>query len=609
VELFLAGLIPETFVHDVLDRTDLVQLIGASVKLHKAGSSYKGLCPFHQEKTPSFHVHPDRGFFYCFGCQKGGDSIRFLRQLHGYSFHEAIENLAERLGLQVPEGTGSGPARKVSGSDRKQLLDAHRYAQEFYVAQGAKDQAFARFLERRSLSTEVASRFGLGLALDAWDGLTSFLSRRSVEYLKIAVDAGLLVPRQSGSGHYDRFRNRVMFPIHDAAGAVVAYSGRTLERDADAAKYVNSPETRLYRKGKTLFGLFQARQALRKEDTAIIVEGNVDVVRLHDCGFESAVAPLGTAMTRDQASVIARFVSRVLLFYDGDSAGAQATLRAIPVLFGAGLDVLVVRPPEGRDPDDLLDDGAEAVQAVLRAATPAVHYLIQALRRQYGNSAAGTGRIVADALAVIASFPEEEASIAAAWKVYRLLGMERSVGDRSLRDRVGRERKRHRERGRTSQDGGSERSMDEEVVVKEVMSPIELQMGALLVRHAEFAGRFVDDGGLGLITHTELSRLIGQLAGMEDQERDESLQKLTADLLFGVPFPSDLVSFEELFQDLLVNLELANIERRSQRLQGEVDTAEQSGDSACLERLRNEKLSLVKRRIELQQGSIPSSTG
>ncbi|MBR57466.1 MAG: DNA primase [Myxococcales bacterium] len=593
----MAVRIPDEFVREVVDRTDLLKLIGSYVELKKAGASYKGLCPFHQEKTPSFHVHPDRGYYHCFGCQRGGDAIRFVTELHGYSFVDAVTDLASRAGLEVPTQQDSRPSKP--GTGRRELLEVHRVAQQFYENCAAQSKDFSEFLEVRGLSREIASKFRLSLAPAGWDGLINHLMKTHRHLIPAAAAAGLIKQKQGGSGYYDRFRNRVMFAVQDPAGEVVAFSGRTLETDTNEAKYVNSPETGVYRKGRVLYGMPQARDAWRADGRAILVEGNVDVVRLHQNGYVATVAPLGTAMTSEQATILARFVSEVVLFYDGDSAGEAATLRGLPSLFEAGLDVFVARPPEGSDPDDMAGSNPEELQTVLASAQPAVHYLVGSLREKHGTSPAALGRIIGEGMDIISRFTEEAASMAAAWNLYRLLGIEDTVTDRDLRARLRQEKSTGARRNQAIPSSEPTNEPIEDVT----LSRDELFLGSLLTRHPDLARRFLDDGGAGLIEADVLTRLFCQLADPEtDTKSDPAVEKLHRELLFEQTVPVENVEAEAMYLEILFRLELANVERESRRVQAEIDIAERTSNEARLNALRDEKLQLMQLRRELQSG-------
>ena len=381
---------------EVKERTDLVALIGEHVpSLKLRGRSYTGLCPFHAEKTPSFHVNRERAFYHCFGCKESGGAIDFLMKVEGHTFPEAVRDLAERAGITV-EDDESPEQRRDFDRKRREAQDLYQVmnlAALFYETQlrqhDSREYALAE-LRSRGLEPpprtgaedaaagriqETLDAFRLGYAPHGWDELAKYLRAQGVA-ASDAERAGLLLPRSSGTGHYDRFRHRLMFAVTDTHGRVVAFSGRALaplpgtpEGTDKPAKYINSPETPIYTKGNELFGVFQGRHAIRQAASALVVEGNFDVVALHARGFANTVAPLGTAFTPEQAKLLKRFANHVTLVFDGDSAGQKATAAAREPLRTAGITAKVAVLPQGQDPDSLLRErGPEALKALLASA-------------------------------------------------------------------------------------------------------------------------------------------------------------------------------------------------------------------------------------------------
>lgn len=376
-------------IAEVKERTDLVALISEHVpSLKLRGRSYTGLCPFHSEKTPSFHVNRERGFYHCFGCKESGGAIDFLMKLEGHTFPEAVRDLAERAGITV-EDDESPEQRRDFERRRKEAQDLYQVmnlAALFYETQlrehETRDYAVRELLSRgldpaigEGKVREALDAFRIGYAPPGWDELARHLRTQGISPVD-AERAGLLLPRASSSGHYDRFRHRLMFAVTDSHGRVVAFSGRALsalpgtpEGSEKPAKYINSPETPIYTKGSELFGLFQGRHAIRQAGTAQVVEGNFDVVGLHARGFANTVAPLGTAFTPEQAKLLKRFAGSVTLLFDGDAAGQKATVAAREPLRAAGLTAKVGSLPAGHDPDSLVrEKGPEAMKAILASA-------------------------------------------------------------------------------------------------------------------------------------------------------------------------------------------------------------------------------------------------
>jgi len=352
---------------------DIVRLVSDYVPLKPAGSRLKGLCPFHHEKTPSFSVDPQMQLFYCFGCQAGGDAFKFVMLYEKVEFPESVEFLARRWGVPLPK-----TSYRPEDDARARILLMNEAAASFFREQRSDPSLgkLARdYIAKRGVSDAVAERFGVGYAPESWDALLSVLGARGFKPPELQT-AGLAVPRKDGSGQYDRFRHRVIFPIREVSGRVVAFGGRSLG-DSEP-KYLNSPETPAYVKGEHLYGLDVARDAIRREGFAILVEGYLDLIALHQAGFENAVASLGTALTPSQVKLLARYSERVVVSYDGDTAGSNAAAKSLDLFLERGFDVRVAEMPQGRDPDDFVrDEGAAAYDAVVRQAPSYLDFLVQ----------------------------------------------------------------------------------------------------------------------------------------------------------------------------------------------------------------------------------------
>ncbi len=366
---------PDGFVEEVRRAADIVRVISEHVALKKMGSSWKGLCPFHQEKTPSFNVRSEPAVFHCFGCGEGGDVFKFVMLRERVSFPEAAETLARRFGVPVPEGQGRfepGPDRK----EREEILAlmeaaAQHFARNLWTAPGAKAR---EYLLGRGFQKETLERIRAGAARDSWDDLLAAL--RGTFPPKVLLAAGLVLERQGKDGHYDRFRNRAVFPILSESGKVVAFGARSL--DGSEPKYLNSPETAVYQKSRTLYGLSWAKDATRREGRIVLMEGYLDVARALEAGIEEAVATCGTALTAGHGRLLHRFAERVVLNFDQDEAGQKAARKSFEILFDEGLRVQVVELPPGHDPDTYLKaEGAEAYRRRLEEAPEAMEWLIR----------------------------------------------------------------------------------------------------------------------------------------------------------------------------------------------------------------------------------------
>jgi DNA primase len=376
------GRIPEQVVAEIRERADIVQVVGRHVTLKKSGSRFWGLCPFHDEKTASFQVHEDKQIFYCFGCGAGGDVFAFRMKQDGLDFPDCVRALARELGIAVAEASGEeGQASAI--------YRANEAACSFFRAElrGPNGGVGRRYLEERGVTEELIDRFRIGFAPAGWDGLVSNLRRASIPVADAEL-AGLIARRQTGDGHYDRFRARVVFPISDPSGQIAGFGGRAM--GDDTPKYLNSPESPVYKKSRVLFGLGQALDGIRERGRVIVVEGYFDLLALHRAGLHEGVAPCGTALTQSHAHRIRRYAEEVILLFDGDAAGQTAAERALPILLAEGLRVRAAFLPLGEDPDTLLaKSGVAALRACVDSAVPLLDHLIERALKDAASNAWG----------------------------------------------------------------------------------------------------------------------------------------------------------------------------------------------------------------------------
>ncbi|HYS54306.1 MAG TPA: DNA primase [Thermoanaerobaculia bacterium] len=376
----------DSVIAQVRSAADIVDFVSQVTPLKLAGKSYKGLCPFHREKTPSFHVDRDKGLFYCFGCGTGGDVFKFLALTERFTFPEAVEHVASRVGIELPR------RRKTTReSDKDDLLEVVDEASEaFHQALGFPDNPARKYLDHRHVAEEIIKKYGFGYAPDSWDYVLTRLARKHGE--KTLELAGLVMPRKSGTGYYDRFRNRLMIPIHSETGALVGFGGRSL--DGSDPKYLNSPESELFNKSRLLYNLHRSKDAMRRIDRAILVEGYFDSIALDHAGVPGVVASMGTSLTSGQASLLRRYTTKVVIAYDGDDAGKSATLRAAPVLLAAGLTVSALNLQGEKDPDTLIQN--QGVDRFLELLGNASDIFDFALKEWAVNVKTLTGREKAD---------------------------------------------------------------------------------------------------------------------------------------------------------------------------------------------------------------------
>ncbi len=333
-------------ISQVRSAADIVEFVSQVTPLKLAGKSYKGLCPFHREKSPSFHVDRDKGLFYCFGCGAGGDVFKFLSMTERFTFPEAVEHVAARYGIDLPR------RRKTQrDTDKDDLLEVLDDASEaFHQALGWGDNAAKRYLEERRVPHDIVKKYGFGYAPDSWDYILRRLGQKHGE--EKLFKAGLLSERKEKKGYYDRFRNRLIIPIHSETGALAGFGGRSL--DGSDPKYLNSPESEIFNKSRLLYNLHRSKDAMRRIDRAILVEGYFDAIAIDHAGVPGVVASMGTSLTAGQASLLRRYTRKCVIAYDGDPAGRAATLRAAPVLLSAGLDVLALDLQGAKDPDEIV---------------------------------------------------------------------------------------------------------------------------------------------------------------------------------------------------------------------------------------------------------------
>lgn len=400
-------MIPNQFVQDLLARTDIVEIVGAHVTLRKTGANLSGLCPFHNEKSPSFSVSPTKQFYHCFGCGVSGSALGFLMEYSGYAFPEAVEELARRVGVAVPKETRDNrntPEQAAQQADhRGQLLAHHQVAAQYYKVQLKSNSRAIDYLKRRGLSGEIAAKYGLGYAPDEWQGLQSVAK----DYDKTSwVDAGLVIDKSDPdtnagkSRRYDRFRDRVMFPIRSTRGEIIGFGGRII--DQGEPKYLNSPETPLFNKGQELYGLGEARTAIRSAGYALVTEGYMDVVALAQLGFPQAVATLGTAVGAAHVQKLFRYTDHIVFSFDGDGAGRKAAWRALEASLALVTDTrrasFLFLPAE-HDPDSFVrQEGAQAFENAVDNAVPLSRFLLKTLHERHDTSSAeGRAALLHDA--------------------------------------------------------------------------------------------------------------------------------------------------------------------------------------------------------------------
>jgi DNA primase len=500
------GRIPDEIIQQVRDRADVVELIGRTVSLKRAGRSYKGLCPFHDEKTPSFNVNPDRGSYYCFGCQEGGDVFSFLMKVENLTFAETVRSLAHDYSIEIPET--SGGERGVTEG----VFAANEIAQSVYrAAFGQPGNPAAAYLAKRGLSTEEAERFEIGFAPDAWDTLVRELSSRGVE-ASVGEKAGLLARRSRGDGHYDRLRGRLTFPIRDARGRAIGFGGRAMA-DGQEPKYLNTPESPVFHKREAFYGMSDALAAVRKADRAVLVEGYFDRIALARAGIDEAMATCGTSLTEDHARNLRRRTRNVVLLFDGDEAGQRAMERSLEVLLPAGLRVHAALLPPGVDPDDLLvREGPTALCAAVDEAGSALDFVIDRAASAGCDSPAEKADAVAVVAPLLAKIPSGVERSAYAQRLALSVGTEVRHVEAAIRAATRGEDARDAVPIPVRQGGPNERKIR--------------QLARSLFDHPGLAGRVSREEVPELVPAGPLRELIGALLEAAAEDRSVQLEEL-----------------------------------------------------------------------------------
>jgi len=390
-------------VEEIRSRLSIEEVVGNYVQLKKAGRNLKGLCPFHQEKSPSFIVSPDKGMAYCFGCRKGGDIFTFIQEVENVDFSGALHILAEKAGVQLVKQ--SSPVKK---EEKETILSLIQEAQLFFRQQLERSPEAKQYLETRGYGLTEQQKMGLGYAPDSFHELADHLNKLGYSN-KDLLNAGLASQKNVGDSHvYDRFRHRIMFPIHDPQGKLVAFGGRTLSSDSEAAKYLNSPETDYYHKGNTLFCFHLAKKSMKDEDRAVVVEGYFDAMTAHLKGYTNTVASLGTALTAQQVALIGRFTKNLLFAFDADASGQSAASRSIEIAQSMGYNVSIIRIPSGKDPDEALRSVPAEWEKAIHTALPAMDYEFQkAFAATDSATLAGKKKVLDQLLPIIQRIPQK----------------------------------------------------------------------------------------------------------------------------------------------------------------------------------------------------------
>lgn len=607
----MAGLIPEEKITEIKNLADIVDIVSETVVLKKAGKGFVGLCPFHAEKTPSFTVSPDKQIFHCFGCGEGGNVFSFLTKQTGCTFPEAVRQLAARYGVEIPE-RGVGPGGAPVTSEREKLVAINRLAAEFFrreLVSGPEGQRARDYLTGRGFEAETLKVFHVGYAPSQWDLLARHLGRQRIpEALLLA--SGLVLPRRSGRGCYDRFRERVIFPISDAGGRVIGFGGRIIGEGLP--KYLNTPETPVYSKSRSLFGIHLARPHCRSSNEVYIVEGYLDLIALHQHGIRNAVATLGTALTADHVRLIKGMVGehgRTVLLFDSDEAGIKAARRSIGVFAAEFVDARYVVLPSGYDPDTFVFEfGAQRMAAEASAAKAALPFLLDRAVGTHGLTNEGRIRILTDLAEPLAAIADP---------VARSLYI-REVAERTAVDEAAvLEKVRHLVDRLAPPRGRPEATAPQEqgALPRREASPGDRQERQLVMMMLQCPETLAEVERWRVVDLMENGTLKGIAEAMVDLGRRQRF--VVSDLVAAVEDPRQKQLITSLAMQteewdprgcmrLIRHFVHRQGRRRNQRLEAQIVEAEQARDHQRLERLLTEKQQLAveqnRRKMKIQGG-------
>ncbi len=528
--LFLSNFIPEEKIEEIKNAADIVEVVSDYVLLKKTGKNYSGLCPFHSEKDASFTVSPAKQIFHCFGCNTGGNVFNFLIRHDGVSFPEAVRLLARRYGIDLPERKMSQAMREQI-SEREKLLAINRMARDYYhwnlLHDSYGEQAMA-YLRNRAITPSIIDRFQLGYARNTWDGLREYLQKKRVP-IDLIEKSGLVISRKSGSGFYDRFRERIVFPIYNLNKQVIGFGGRVL--DASLPKYLNSPETPVYSKSKSLYGLHLARNKCRETRTIYIVEGYFDLLALHQYGVENAGATLGTALTTEHIHMIKGFAEKVILVFDGDEAGIQASLRSVGIFIEKGMQARVMLLPKGHDPDSFMRKyDLEAFEELAAKSRSVITFIMESAQKKFGLSVEGKMRIIEELKMPLASIEDSTAQETYIKEVSEHLG----VKEYSLKEKVDKAAVeiqkagttyRKRPTGHIQQEIQSERSIAETDKKRMTGTRLEQQILAMMLQYPDILPDIIQDKVLDHFV-TETLKTLGELILSMKNEKDFDVSNL-----------------------------------------------------------------------------------
>ncbi|MGD9150428.1 MAG: DNA primase [Desulfobacterales bacterium] len=594
----MAIFIPEDKILDIKNAADIVAVISEVVHLKKTGRNFVGLCPFHSEKTPSFTVSPEKQIFYCFGCGIGGNVFSFLMKKDGLAFPEAARLLARRYSIDIPRKHLTPDQKKRMG-ERESLVKINRQAMDYYhkmLLRSPSGKSAMTYLKKRGLSAEIIERFSLGYAPPGWNNIINFFSKSGVPLAKVER-SGLILPKKGGRGYYDRFRDRIVFPIIDVNQTVIGFGGRVM--NDSLPKYLNSPETPVYSKSRSLYGLYLAKDKSRATDCIYIVEGYLDLLTLHQHGIENAVATLGTALTVEHVRMLSRYVPRLILVYDSDEAGIRSARRCIDTFwqehvdFSRGdvfreenADTQILVLPDGHDPDSYLrEKGVESFQKAATQAPGIVSFLIEQSIAKHGPSTEGKIRVVADLKAPLAAINDNVARSLYVKQLAERIGIEENIILQEIR--AGAISKKAKDTGKKADLAESEGSRLERQIIA-----MMLQFPAILPEIRKYdAIEYIDNPRLHSIATTILESRLSS---------DKQISELFIDKPDLEKLISALAMIEESWEKkgclkLIIQFVKNGQRRRDRQILDQIRAAEKMNDQETLAKLLKQKQQLAMR--------------
>ncbi len=578
-------MIPQEIIDEVRERSDIVEVASQYLRLNKSGKNHKALCPFHTEKTPSFIISPERQIFHCFGCGAGGNAFNLVMKLENVDFVSALKTLAEKAGVRIPESTSPQEAEAVK--EKKRLYEINEVAARFYqeiLEKTGEGRKVYKYLRERKLKEETINKFRLGYASDSWDSLLKNLEKRGIS-LKLAEKARLISPSREGGRYYDYFRKRIIFPILDLKGRVVAFGGRVLptpppsggEKEA-LPKYLNSPETPVFNKGGGLYGLNFAQNDVRSLDQVIIVEGYMDVLTAHQEGIVNVVASLGTSLTSGQAGLLVRYTSQAIIAYDPDTAGEMAALRGFDLLLERGMKVKILSLPEGEDPDKFIrEKGREEFSKNLDSSRSLLDYRFHlAFSRSDASTVEGKVKIEEELLPTLARISNSIEQKAWVKKLSEKLKVEEAL---ILRDLA--------EAGK-----GKPRFLAEEISLPSPSELAEENLIQLMLENPAIITRVKEDLSEEPFSNSDYGKIIAMIFDLETKGESVAATRIVdlaedelASLVTELSLKKIEGDREKMTSDCVEKIKRENLKSQMEKLQGEIRGAEQSGKVELLKKL------------------------